>query len=107
MSIPSSALIVGILGLTGLLAGCGQADADPRTRPPLVRVAHAGTAGASDREFTGVVGARMQSDLGFRVAGKVVARLVDAGQVVRRGGQLPPPGPARPRPALMNCATAL
>ncbi len=88
MSIPSSALMAGILGVAGLLAGCGQADADPRTKPPLVRVAHAGTAGASDREFTGVVGARMQSDLGFRVAGKVVARLVDAGQVVRRGQPL-------------------
>ena len=88
MSTPSFALMVGILGMAGLLAGCGQADADPRTRPPLVRIAHAGTAGATDREFSGVVGARMQSDLGFRVAGKVVARLVDAGQVVHRGQPL-------------------
>jgi RND family efflux transporter MFP subunit len=42
----------------------------------------------SDREFTGIVGARVQSDLGFRVGGKVVARLVDAGQVVHRGQPL-------------------
>ena len=40
MSIPPSALVV-ILGLTGLLAGCGEANTDPRTRPPLVRVAQA------------------------------------------------------------------
>jgi RND family efflux transporter MFP subunit len=74
--------------IAGLLAGCGQADADPRTNPPLVRVASAGVAGTTDREFTGVVGARVQSDLAFRVGGKVVARLVDAGQVVRRGQPL-------------------
>jgi RND family efflux transporter MFP subunit len=74
--------------MAAALAGCGQVNADPRTQPPLVRIAQAGTAGATDREFTGVVGARVQSDLAFRVGGKVVARLVDAGQVVRRGQPL-------------------
>lgn len=89
MSTSSSALAAGFLTLTAAaLAGCGQANADPRTAPPLVRVAQAGTAGTSDRAFTGVVGARVQSDLAFRVGGKVVARLVDAGQVVRRGQPL-------------------
>jgi RND family efflux transporter MFP subunit len=42
----------------------------------------------TSREFTGVVGARVQSDLGFRVGGKVMARLVDAGQAVHRGQPL-------------------
>jgi RND family efflux transporter MFP subunit len=42
----------------------------------------------SGRSFTGVVAARVQSDLGFRVAGKVVERLVDTGQTVRRGQAL-------------------
>jgi RND family efflux transporter MFP subunit len=74
--------------MTGVLAGCGQSGADPRTEPPLVRVATAGAAEGADREFTGIVGARVQSDLGFRVSGKVVARLVDAGQFVRRGQPL-------------------
>nr|WP_207786050.1 efflux RND transporter periplasmic adaptor subunit [Altererythrobacter segetis] len=74
--------------LASLLSSCGQADADPRTMPPLVRTAQTGAAEAGNREFTGVVGARVQSDLGFRVAGKVVARLVDAGQTVRRGQPL-------------------
>jgi RND family efflux transporter MFP subunit len=74
--------------MAGLLAGCGQADADPRAATPLVRVASAGTGEGADYEFTGIVGARVQSDLGFRVAGKVVARLVDAGQVVHRGQPL-------------------
>lgn len=89
MSAPSLARTAGIVAVVAsLLSGCGHADADPRTAPPLVRVAQAGGAEGSDQEFTGVVGARVQSDLGFRVAGKVVARLVDAGQTVRRGQPL-------------------
>lgn len=89
MSLSSCSQMVGILGLTvGMLAGCGQSDADPRTAPPLVRTAAAGTAEGSTREFTGIVAARVESDLGFRVGGKVVARLVDAGQAVRRGQPL-------------------
>ncbi|MGN8001116.1 efflux RND transporter periplasmic adaptor subunit [Sphingomonas sp. 22176] len=43
---------------------------------------------AGTREFTGVVAARVQSDLGFRVAGKITERLVNAGDVVRRGQPL-------------------
>ena len=89
MSISSCARSIGILGLAaGALAGCGRSDADPRTAPPLVRTAQAGLAEGSAREFTGIVGARVQSDLAFRVGGKVVARLVDAGQTVRRGQPL-------------------
>ena len=89
MSMWFGARTIGVVGITaGVLAGCGRSDADPRIDPPLVQVATAGTAEGADREFTGVVGARVQSDLGFRVAGKVVARFVDAGQVVRRGQPL-------------------
>jgi RND family efflux transporter MFP subunit len=89
MSASSDARKVALVSIMiGMLAGCGQGEVDPRTRPPLVRVASAGAATPSDSEFTGIVGARVQSDLGFRVGGKVVARLVDAGQVVRRGQPL-------------------
>ncbi len=37
------------------------------------------------RSYTGVVKPRFESDLGFRVAGKVVERLVDVGQRVKAG----------------------
>src|SRR3954470_5198977 len=74
--------------MAALLVGCGRSSADPRAEPPLVQIATAGAAEGADREFTGVVGARVQSDLGFRVAGKGVAGLVDAGQIVRRGQPL-------------------
>ena len=43
---------------------------------------------ASERTFTGVIAARVPSNLGFRVPGKVVARLVDVGQQVHAGQPL-------------------
>lgn len=70
------------------LAACDKKEADPRTLPPLVRVTVPSSGAGTGREFTGVVAARVQSDLGFRVGGKVVQRLVNAGQVVRRGQPL-------------------
>src|SRR6185436_8222871 len=51
---------------------------------PLVRVVAVKKTTSSERSFTGVVAARVQSDLGFRVSGKVLERLVDAGQSVKR-----------------------
>jgi RND family efflux transporter MFP subunit len=77
-------------GLTAPLAACGGHDAavDPRTQPPIVRVATAPLATDGERQFTGVVSARIESQLGFRVGGKIVERLVDTGQMVRRGQPL-------------------
>lgn len=69
-----------------VLAACGEkSHADPRTEAPLVRVAAVQNASVTSRAFTGTVAARIESDLGFRVAGKVLERLVDAGQTVKRG----------------------
>ncbi|HDR2791740.1 MULTISPECIES: efflux RND transporter periplasmic adaptor subunit [Enterobacter] len=72
------------------LAACGDSSStdDPRTQPPLVRVATVVSAGDAARAFTGVVVARTQSDLGFRVQGKILDRLVDTGQTVKRGQPL-------------------
>jgi RND family efflux transporter MFP subunit len=64
------------------------AETDPRLRPQLVRIAMVKPAGASERAFTGIISARVQSNLGFRVPGKVIERLVDAGQDVRAGQPL-------------------
>jgi RND family efflux transporter MFP subunit len=68
------------------LVGCGaEAADDPRTEAPLVRTALVHEAKPASRSFTGTVGARAQSDMGFRVSGKVVQRFVDDGETVRRG----------------------
>src|SRR4051812_10356924 len=72
------------------LVGCGNKAAvtDPRLDAPLVRTAIVQQAIPASGSFTGIVAARVQSDLGFRVSGKVVERLVDAGQAVKRGQPL-------------------
>jgi RND family efflux transporter MFP subunit len=83
---PSFATVAVICVLPFALAACGgKASADPRTQAPLVRVAVVEEAAPASRSFTGTIAARIQSDLGFRVSGKVLERLVDAGQTVKRG----------------------
>ena len=78
-----------VLALPLALSACGEkAPADPRTQAPLVRAAFVRPVTSASRSFTGVVAARVQSDLGFRVSGKVLERLVDAGQPVKRGQPL-------------------
>jgi len=82
---------VAVIGLLPfVLAACNEATSstDPRTQPPLVRIQAVEISVQSERSFTGIVAARVQSDLGFRVPGKVLERLVDAGQTVRRGQPL-------------------
>ena len=80
--------IVGLLPIA--LAACSDATSsiDPRTQAPLVRIAPVATAIQVEPSFSGVVAARVQSDLGFRVPGKILERLVDAGQTVKRGQAL-------------------
>ncbi|WP_413459281.1 efflux RND transporter periplasmic adaptor subunit [Herbaspirillum huttiense] len=69
------------------LAACGHPPppADTVAKVAWVTVQAAGSERVS---FTGVVHARTESNLGFRVAGKIVERLVDPGQTVRRGQPL-------------------
>ncbi|MEZ2132244.1 MULTISPECIES: efflux RND transporter periplasmic adaptor subunit [unclassified Sinorhizobium] len=62
--------------------------ADPRMAPPLVRLAGATRPETAERAFTGTIAARIQSNLGFRVPGKIVERLVDVGQQVKAGQPL-------------------
>ncbi len=65
-----------------------SAAIDPRQEPPIVRVSTANPVLGADRRFTGVIAARVQSNLGFRVPGKVVERLVNVGQSVKAGQPL-------------------
>ena len=84
MNFTYSALV--ITGLVVSLAACShKRELDPRKEPELVRVVEVGLSSGTDPAYTGVVSARVESDLGFRVPGKVTKRLVDTGQFVRAG----------------------
>jgi len=78
---------VGVAAASGidLRPATAAKDGDPRQTPPLVQTAVVRPALPAERTFTGVVSARVQSNLGFRVPGKVIERLVDVGQSVRAG----------------------
>jgi RND family efflux transporter MFP subunit len=69
------------------LAGCNEPATSASAAPPRpVQVQRVTFALINEnRDFAGVVRARYEPDLGFRVAGKIVARLVDAGDRVRVG----------------------
>ncbi|MFJ1260359.1 efflux RND transporter periplasmic adaptor subunit [Cupriavidus sp. CuC1] len=84
------ALVV-LLVLAGVvmgLAGCSrQAEKAPEIRPVRLMQLQPG-AGKTEFEFSGDVRPRIESRLGFRVGGKIAARLVDVGATVRKGQPL-------------------
>jgi RND family efflux transporter MFP subunit len=83
------ALVLVVAGFAVSLTGCGQKqELDPRTQPELVRIVEIGSSSGADPAFTGAVSARVQSNLGFRVPGKITSRLIDTGQFVRAGQPL-------------------
>lgn len=64
------------------------AVSDPRQEPPIVKFVAAARVTGSERGFTGIVGTKVQSNLGFRVPGKIVERLVNVGDRVKAGQPL-------------------
>jgi RND family efflux transporter MFP subunit len=54
----------------------------------VISVIQAPASDGDGQSYTGVIRARIESDLGFRVAGKIAERLVDPGQTVHRGQAL-------------------
>lgn len=81
---------VGLLAMAGLLAlgGCGkQAEPVEDVRPVRLMQLNP-AAGKTEYEFSGEVRPRIESRLGFRVGGKISARLVDVGASVRKGQPL-------------------
>lgn len=89
----SSAAVLASAGVAGALFLSAPASkeaeaADPRNLAPLVSITKAKTPDMASRSFTGTVAARVQSDLGFRVPGKIVERLVGLGEDVKAGQPL-------------------
>jgi RND family efflux transporter MFP subunit len=79
-------LLAGWLTVALMAGGCSKSAAkDPRLQSPRVEVFRAKAAHSISRTFTGIVEARVQSDLGFRVEGKILERSVNVGQRVQKG----------------------
>ncbi|WER44499.1 efflux RND transporter periplasmic adaptor subunit [Cupriavidus sp. WKF15] len=77
-----------LAGVTLALAGCGKkSEPTPEVRPVRLQQLSQRT-GKTTFEFSGDVRPRVESRLGFRVGGKIAARLVDVGAVVRKGQPL-------------------
>jgi membrane fusion protein, multidrug efflux system len=73
------------------LAGCKKENAAPENvkQPPLVSVIAARNADSAQKvALSGQIKARHETALGFRVAGKIATRAVDAGQTVKAGDLL-------------------
>ncbi|OIQ98774.1 efflux pump periplasmic linker BepF [mine drainage metagenome] len=75
-------------GLLGCSRGVSKAGAPVAPLVHVVKIDTAHPTWSSERNYTGVVRARFESNLSFRVAGKVVERLVNAGDAVKKGQPL-------------------
>ena len=73
-----------------VFSGCSRNHAQQNPGAPvLVRVVEVTPARSTQKtHYTGVVRARTESNLGFRVAGKIAERLVNAGEAVKTGQPL-------------------
>ncbi len=70
------------------LAACSPAETAVPAEPPLVQIIAVAPGTAGVARYTGVIRARTESNLGFRVGGKISERLVDPGDHVRLGQPL-------------------
>ena len=81
-----------LIGFAVALAAVGASSfagepSQPPSRPVLVARIHFAPR-EREQALPGVVKARIETDLGFRVAGKIAVRFVDAGAVVKKGDPL-------------------
>src|SRR5947209_14389444 len=78
--------VIALAPLLPLIAACTEgtpAARDPERPVQVQRVAFQSE--DASREFVGVVRPRHETDLGFRVAGKITARVVNVGDRVKVG----------------------
>jgi len=102
-TLASSLIVASALALAA--CGNGKTQQDP-VRPVLTQTVVPGAAASRD-VYSGELRARYETDLGFRVAGKLVARAVDAGARVTKGQVLARLDPEDARLAAQGAAAML
>jgi RND family efflux transporter MFP subunit len=89
--IPKPFIAFALLALVSLvLAGCdsGQAKEEAKPERPVLTIKVHYDTQSSERSFVGTIRPRIESDVGFRVSGKVAKRVVEVGQLVEPGQPL-------------------
>lgn len=89
MTTERKTLLIALICTAALTSGCEkeQIEQAPVVRPiKIVTIGEAGAAAA--REFPGSIRANQHADMGFEVAGRIILRLVNEGQRVKKGDEL-------------------
>jgi RND family efflux transporter MFP subunit len=83
------AAVLTIIAAASLLAACTEKPAsEPSDVRPVRTVVVGRSNGTIGANYSGEIRARYESQLGFRTAGKIVARMVEVGSHVKRGQPL-------------------
>ncbi len=80
--------IVAACLLVSMLAACGKAPPPPEPPRPVLTQIVGDAGGGREEIYTGEIRSRYETQLAFRVAGKIAARLVDVGAHVKAGDVL-------------------
>jgi len=83
--LPAPVSSIGLIAIATLLAACSKEPVTTEDIRPVRAIVLSASNIGINAEFAGEVKARVESRLGFRVAGKITARKVDPGTVVKRG----------------------
>src|SRR5262249_28973734 len=82
-------IVLGVVAVAGVVVfGRGEKPAVAENTPRIVRSFTVGRAYTTAPRYTGTVHAHTESDLGFRVSGKIIEKLIDQGEKVKRGQPL-------------------
>ncbi|XQM34098.1 Efflux RND transporter periplasmic adaptor subunit [Cupriavidus sp. H19C3] len=84
MAVVAATMLATALAVTG----CGQSTPPAEAVRPVRLMQLHPAAGRTAFEFSGEIRPRVESRLGFRVGGKIAARVVDVGATVRKGQPL-------------------
>jgi RND family efflux transporter MFP subunit len=79
---------LGVLAIAGAIAACGEQAAPPAPVRPVRTVVIEPEASSNTFTAPGEIRARYETPIAFRINGKMIARKVDVGTVVKQGDQI-------------------